>query len=138
MSHIQDTIQSSDISTQILYNRTIVQLGLSAFRFGEYQILVDIQSRNRIKEFLGNDYLPYHMHINLQLTEWVYLISAMLVETRDRKKHFRMIMKQTIIGPPESMREHIVAASHAMKIGDWQACVDFLINEKTCNTVSLF
>ncbi|CAF1500408.1 unnamed protein product, partial [Didymodactylos carnosus] len=34
MCHMQDTITSSDVSTQILYNRTIVQLGLCAFRFG--------------------------------------------------------------------------------------------------------
>lgn len=33
-------------------------------------------------------------------------------------------------GPPESMREHVVAASKAMKMGDWRTCHTFIINEK--------
>jgi len=42
----------------------------------------------------------------------------------------RQAEKQPVFGPPESMREHVVAASRAMKTGDWSACVNFLINEK--------
>ncbi|CAM4873346.1 unnamed protein product [Rotaria socialis] len=34
MSSIQHTIYLADISTQILYNRTMIQLSLSVFRFG--------------------------------------------------------------------------------------------------------
>ena len=33
-------------------------------------------------------------------------------------------------GPPESMREHVVAASKAMKTGDWRSCHRFIVNEK--------
>jgi len=75
---MQDTIHSSDISTQILYNRTMVQLDLCAFRSGKireaHQALVDIQSGNHVKKLLGQDnqemnerqyFLPFHMHINL-------------------------------------------------------------------------
>lgn len=28
------------------------------------------------------------------------------------------------------MREHVVAASKAMKMGDWRTCHSFIINEK--------
>ena len=42
----------------------------------------------------------------------------------------RMSERMTLVGPPESMREHVVAASKAMKVGDWNACQDFLINDK--------
>lgn len=104
MCHMQDTIASSDVPTQILYNRTIVQLGLCAFRFGAvreaHQALVDMQSGNRAKELLAQGVqmarnqertrdqemkerqrlLPFHMHINLELIECVYLVSAMLIE----------------------------------------------------------
>jgi translation initiation factor 3 subunit C len=104
MCHMQDTINSSDVATQILYNRTIVQLGLCAFRFGSireaHQALVDMQSGNRAKELLAQGVqmirnqertrdqemkerqrlLPFHMHINLELIECVYLVSAMLIE----------------------------------------------------------
>ena len=42
---------------QILYNRTLVQLGLCAFRQGHvrdaHNALVDIQSSNRAKELLA-------------------------------------------------------------------------------------
>ncbi|CAF4342728.1 unnamed protein product, partial [Rotaria magnacalcarata] len=170
MCHMQDTIATSDVATQILYNRTIVQLGLCAFRFGaireSHQALVDMQSGNRAKELLAQGVqmirnqertrdqemkerqrlLPFHMHINLELIECIYLVSAMLIEIpfmasheydarkRPISKHFhtqmRQAEKQPVFGPPESMREHVVAASRAMKTGDWSACVNFLINEK--------
>lgn len=34
------------------------------------------------------------------------------------------------MGPPESMREHVVAASKAMRNGDWKKCRDYVINDK--------
>ncbi|KAI0212557.1 Eukaryotic translation initiation factor 3 subunit C [Lamellibrachia satsuma] len=170
MSHLQDTIQYSDIPTQIMYNRAMVQLGLCAFRQGtikdSHNCLVDIQSSGRAKELLAQGLLlqrqhertpeqekiekrrqmPYHMHINLELLECVYLVSAMLIEIpymaahefdarrRMISKNFHHVMrmsdKQPLVGPPESMREHVVAASKAMKVGDWNACHNFVINDK--------
>ncbi|RUS82412.1 hypothetical protein EGW08_009864 [Elysia chlorotica] len=170
MSNLQDNIQYSDVSTQILYNRTLVQLGLCGFRQGHirdaHNALVDIQSSNRAKELLAQGLvpqrqherspeqekiekrrlLPYHKHINLELLECVYLVSAMLIEIpfmaahelelRKRliSKNFHHVLKmserQTLTGPPESMREHVVAASKAMKNGDWKKCCNFIINEK--------
>ena len=34
------------------------------------------------------------------------------------------------VGPPESMREHVVAAAHAMQRGDWKACKDYITSIK--------
>lgn len=170
MSHLQDTIAHSDVPTQILYNRAMVQLGLCAFRQGHikdaHNCLVDMQSGGRSKELLAQGLLmqrahertaeqeklekrrqiPYHRHINLELLECVYLISAMLLEVpylaaheldarrRMISKNFHHVLrlseKQAVVGPPETMREHIVAASKAMKVGDWLACKQYLINEK--------
>ena len=42
----------------------------------------------------------------------------------------RVSERQALVGPPESMREHVVAASKAMKNGDWRACKNYIINEK--------
>jgi len=42
----------------------------------------------------------------------------------------RVSERQPLVGPPESMREHVVAACKAMKVGDWVACCNFIINEK--------
>merc|ERR1719394_1942630 len=173
MSHLQDTVHHSDPATQILYNRTMVQLGLCGFRHGEikdsHNALLDIQLGGRSKELIAQGLLPqrqherilrsseqekiekarqmpFHMHINLELLECVYLVSAMLIEISYLSAHEfdarrRMISKsyyqqlrsserQALVGPPESMREHVVAASKAMRNGDWRKCQDFVINEK--------
>lgn len=57
MSHLQESITNADIGTQIIYNRTMVQLGLCAFRMGKmedaHQALTDIQSGNRSRELLA-------------------------------------------------------------------------------------
>merc|ERR1719370_963626 len=170
MSHLQDSISHSDPPTQILYNRTMVQLGLCGFRHAEikdaHNALLDIQLGGRSKELLAQGLLPqrhnersndqekiekqrqmpFHMHINLELLECVYLVSAMLIEIPYLSAHEydarrRMISKsyyqqlrsserQALVGPPESMREHVVAASKAMRNGDWRKARDFIINEK--------
>jgi translation initiation factor 3 subunit C len=103
-SQIQDRISNYDIPTQILYNRTLVQIGLSAFRSGlfkdSHSTLQEISSCGKIKELLAQGgwspkfaekspeqerieksrQLPFHMHINLELVECAYLVSAMLLE----------------------------------------------------------
>lgn len=170
MAHLQETIQHSDLPTQILYNRTMVQLGLCAFRHGNikeaHNALLDIQSGGRAKELLAQGLLPqrqhertteqekqekqrqipFHQHINLEMLECVYLVSAMLIEIPYMAAHEfdarrRMISKsfhhqlknserQSLVGPPESMREHVVAASKAMRNGNWKQCRNLLLNDK--------
>lgn len=62
LSTLQETIHHSDLPTQILYNRTMVQLGLCAFRHGNikeaHNALLDIQSGGRAKELLAQGLLP--------------------------------------------------------------------------------
>ena len=38
--------------------------------------------------------------------------------------------RQAVTGPPESMREHVVAASKAMRNGLWKQANNYIINEK--------
>lgn len=91
MSHLQESIHSADVAMQILYNRTVVQLGLCAFRSGlikEAQgTLQDIFTTQRVKELLAQGVhqqrfqvmtpeqekaekqrqLPFHLHINTEV-----------------------------------------------------------------------
>lgn len=45
-------------------------------------------------------------------------------------QQLRSSERQSLVGPPESMREHVVAASKAMRSGNWAACNTFVINKK--------
>mmetsp|Transcript_14560 Transcript_14560/g.21940 ORF Transcript_14560/g.21940 Transcript_14560/m.21940 type:complete len:1011 (-) Transcript_14560:147-3179(-) len=101
ISHIQDNIEDFGVSTQILYNRAIVTLGLAAFRQGHimkaYECLGGVCG-GRVKELLAQGtirwhdkgveqeneekrrQIPYHMHINPDLLDCCYMICAMMVE----------------------------------------------------------
>lgn len=161
MSHLQDSIGMADAATQILYNRAVVQLGVCAFRVGlireSQAALQEIFSSTRVKELLAqgvsrtNPYvtpeqeksdrqrqLPFHLHINLELLECIYLVSSMLLEipnlahascdadarrniiSRNFRKMLDFTDRQVFSGPPESTRDHIMAAAKALQNGDWK------------------
>jgi translation initiation factor 3 subunit C len=170
MSHIGDGIANADISTQILYNRTVAVVGLCAFRLGLME-----ECRNCLDEFAGGRgkkllaqgiswrhpkynqerdiaeenaekrrLVPYHQHLNLELLECCYLTASMLEEIpkmadgrmaakrdvyqkRDPYQYaLEEIENQVFIGPPENTREHIHAASKALRIGNWEECASFV------------
>ncbi|KAL9980767.1 hypothetical protein ACROYT_G009405 [Oculina patagonica] len=124
MSHLQESIQHSDIPTQILYNRTMVQLGLCAFRHGmikdAHNALHDVQSSGRAKELLAQGLMQQRQYERTPEQE--------KIEKRRQPTDFYAFA--SISGPPESMREHVVAASKAMKKGDWKQCKDYILAVK--------
>ena len=168
MSHLQETISNFDVNTQILFNRTLVQVGLCAFRAGlvyeAQNTLQEICGSGRQKELLAQGVmiqrysqvspeqerlerqrqLPFHMHINLELLECIYLTCSMLLEipllaqtgsSPDIKKRIisktyrRMLEyheRQMFTGPPENTRDHVMQASKALAAGEWKKSSEFI------------
>lgn len=162
MLHLQSTIHTLEPQVQVLFNRALVQLGLCAFRDGLVlelqQILAEIATLPRVKELLGQGVqkysgntlaadrqrtLPYHMHINLELLEAVYLTGSMLVEVavvaqtlgdpRKRvlaaklfRRQLEFYDRQYYTGPPENTRDTILHAAKALQRGDWQKAHEWL------------
>ena len=172
MSHLQETIATFNVQTQILFNRTLVQVGLCAFRNGliyeAQNTLQEICGSGRQKELLAQGVqiqrysqvtpeqerlerqrqLPFHMHINLELLECVYLTCSMLLEIpllaqigsnpdvkkRVVSKTYRRLLefheRQIFTGPPENTRDHVMQASRALAAGEWQKATTLITGIK--------
>merc|ERR1712130_183981 len=85
--------------------------------------------------------MPYHMHINTEILETVYFVSAILLEiphaahAQDSKrkpvskilrKYLEANSRQIFAGPPEQPRDFFVAAAKALSRGDWKKCCSLL------------
>lgn len=168
-SQIYNHIALADSSVQVLYNRALVQLGLSVFRAGEieesHQILNEIANSQRLKELLGQGFnlkypsqatsaekqrlLPFHMHINLELLECVFMTASLLIEipalaaasnsSKDSRrkasiKSFKSKLefhdRQYFTGPPESIKDHLIYASRYLQKGNWAKSYELLLSIK--------
>jgi len=175
MSNVQSDVLYAEVETQGLFNRTLVQLGLCAFRVGlieeSEQTLREIVQTQRVRELLfqglptgfsrsnivltpeqekieKSRQLPFHMHINLELLECVYLVSSMLIEvpqlakedanpelrkqvsSRTFRRMFDHSERQAFTGPPENKRDHVIQASKALLGGDWKLCTELITSIK--------
>lgn len=97
IANVQELASQCNISTNILYNRNLVQLGLAAFRIGlvseAHNYLSEVCAMGRYKELLAQGLsnlprgvekspeqerlekrrlLPYHMHIASDLVEAIH------------------------------------------------------------------
>lgn len=171
ISHIQESIDKVDVTTQILYNRTLATLGLCAFRQGLVQKCFDCLSMltGRVRELLAQGMskyfltekdpdlervekrrqMPYHMHINPDLLECCYLISAMFLDLpslcknptsmmspyRQFRKYFSNYNRQIFTGPPENTREHVLGAAKAILNSDWRGATELITKLDVWNLI---
>jgi translation initiation factor 3 subunit C len=168
MSHLSENIANFDVSSQILFNRTLVQIGLCAFRAGliyeAQNTLSEICGSGRQKELLAQGIilqrystvspeqerlerqrqLPFHMHINLELLECIYLTSSMFLEVplmaqtssspelkrRVISKTFRRMLdyneRQVFTGPAENTRDGVIMSAKFLAAGDWKKAAEML------------
>ena len=172
MSHLTENIANFDVSTQILFNRTLVQIGLCAFRSGliyeAQNTLSEVCGSGRQKELLAQGIilqrystvspeqerlerqrqLPFHMHINLELLECIYLTSSMFLEVplmaqttsspelkrRVISKTFRRMLdyneRQVFTGPAENTRDGVIMSAKFLAAGDWKKAASMLSSIK--------
>ncbi|AJS89235.1 Nip1p [Saccharomyces cerevisiae YJM1388] len=131
-SQVQTNINQFDSSLQILFNRVVVQLGLSAFKLCLieecHQILNDLLSSSHLREILGQQSLhrisinssnnasaderarqclPYHQHINLDLIDVVFLTCSLLIEIPRMTAFYSGIKVKRIPYSPKSIRRSL-------------------------------
>ncbi|KAL5711738.1 Ulp1 peptidase [Ranunculus cassubicifolius] len=138
------------ILNQIYFNRAIVQLGICAFKVGRiveaYSYLSGLNGGGKVKRLLSQHishlhfqdktqdlahppkHIPYHMHIDEDVLEAVYFISAMLLEVPNMaakgeviSQRFRRLL-QTSQCKTCTSPELIVAATSALIEGDHETC----------------
>ncbi|KAL2012862.1 hypothetical protein VTN00DRAFT_387 [Thermoascus crustaceus] len=178
MSHLTENISNFDVGTQILFNRTLVQIGLCAFRAGliyeAQNTLSEVCGSGRQKELLAQGIilqryssvtpeqerlerqrqLPFHMHINLELLECIYLTSSMFLEVplmaqtssspemkrRVISKTFRRMLdyneRQVFTGPPENTRDGVIMSAKFLAAGDWKKAAELLNSIKIWDLMS--
>lgn len=151
MSQVHNSIHLADQSTQSLYNRTVVQLGLSAFEIGNMkdclECLSDIVSSQRTRELLNEGF----MVPNYELIETVYLVASMIQEApyiaydqgkrRQHTKTFRRIYESSersaYQGPPETPRDHVMAATKALVHGNFLKSIELISQIKVLNLLNV-
>lgn len=163
MSHLQSSIHTSEIALQVLFNRTLTQLGLAAFKLGliedTLRILNDLFDSGKIRDLVGQTIkisynnnnavnlsekqkmVPYHMHINLQLIEAVFLTCSLLTgvplsvsnnannkrnSVRSFKRNWESFEKQTFTGPAENTKDFVFQSADALVAGEWKKAYELI------------
>ena len=120
-SKISSIISKQQISNQILYNRSIVTIGLAAFRLGLFDecndILIEVSQSPKLKESLAQGvsshqkqadksledeleekkrYIPPHLHVNLEFLDCVYMTTSMFLEIPNLSENKFTVQKNVI------------------------------------------
>ncbi|KAJ1515915.1 Translation initiation factor 3 subunit c, partial [Coelomomyces lativittatus] len=146
MSHVQSVIYQADPSTQALFNRVLLQLGLAAFLQGQmkdsYTFLHGLVTSGRLKELLG---------VGPPLVAWdvidvVYFTASMFLEvpnmaghpfdqarrhvySKPFRKTYEIYEKNGFHGPAESDMDALMGCTKALFQGHFQQALDMLLHQ---------
>ena len=120
-TNITNNIAKQQISNQILFNRAVVQIGLSAFRLGHFDecnsSLCDVAQNPKLRESLAQGqsnysrlqektleeeleekkrYVPPHLQVNLELLDCVFMVTSMMLEIVNISENKFIIHKKVI------------------------------------------
>lgn len=117
-THMATLIGAQPVENQILYNRSITQTGMAAFRAGNmalsHEVLLEIYQNQRYRELLGQGInknpektpeqeaeerkrlIPLHMQISLQGLESIHYITSMLMEIPMFAENQHAMRKQVV------------------------------------------
>ncbi|CCE65583.1 hypothetical protein TPHA_0L02320 [Tetrapisispora phaffii CBS 4417] len=151
-SKIQSFINKSDPSLQILFNRVVVQLGLSAFKNWSieecHQILNDLLAASHLREILGQQSLqrmastgnsttaddreklclPFHEHINIDLIDVVFLTCSLLIEIPQMTAFYSGIKIKKIPFSQKSIRRSLEHYDKSSLQGPPETSRDYILN----------
>lgn len=143
-SKVQTYINKSGPSLQILFNRVVVQLGISAFQsclIEEcHQVLNDLLASAHLKEILGQQtlqrasntdeeqqFLPYHQHINLDLIDVIFMTCSLLIEIPQMTAFFSGIKVKRIPYSQKSIRRALEHHDKSSFQGPPETSRDFVL-----------
>ncbi|PBP17569.1 eukaryotic translation initiation factor 3 subunit [Diplocarpon rosae] len=122
MSHLQETINAFDVHSQILFNRTLVQVGLCAFRAG-----LVFEAQTTLQEICGSG---RQKDMLLEIPLLAQTGSSPDIKKRVISKTYRRMLeyheRQIFTGPPENTRDHVMQASKALAAGEWKKAAEFI------------
>lgn len=114
--------------------KELLAQGVSVNRWSDRDL--EQEAADRQRQF------PFHQHLNLDTLEATHLLSAMLVEVPNLALHgasnkrrviskvFRRLFehhqRQAFNGPPENTRDIVMAATRALRQGDWDQAHTFV------------
>ena len=96
--------------------------------------------------------LPFHMHLNLELLESIFLVCCIFIEVpkltgskiylgRIHSKSFTRLIdiyeQQTFNGPAENVRETLMSATSSLVIGDWRQAMKLILSLESWKFLSL-
>jgi translation initiation factor 3 subunit C len=143
-AQLSEKINKQEEDIQILYNRTIVQIGLSAFRIGHvdecFDITKEIANYGKLKDLLAQSvksnstekqilkekkrFIPAHLQIDCELVDFTHMVCAMLLEIPNISRN-ELYIERNIISRP--YRKLIDSADKTLFNGPPEQSRDFII-----------